>query len=183
MADPLSFRVDLHFLGQICSFLLWDYFWPINYAFFCCWTTFTLEMMVWCTMQSCLPLTEHVQPLYWAYRHKLTIFVTAFMDDYNSNKTQTETQTDRFYHLHPHYNFTCFLTISCVIHCTFECINPRDNRLDLTQLFTTSTVYPGKYVQAQLFCPDVKLWSDCIASCHKKSIPRFCRHSETRWYP
>ena len=77
-----------NFLGQLYSFfLLWDYFCPINYAFFCCWTTFTLEIMVLSTMQPCLPymlmregsalsicrhsnegnpLTEHGQSLYWA---------------------------------------------------------------------------------------------------------------------
>ena len=72
-------------LGQIYSFLLGDYFCPINYAFFCCWTTFTQEIMVLSTMQPCLPymlmregpalnicrhsnegnhLTEHGQSLY-----------------------------------------------------------------------------------------------------------------------
>ena len=51
------------FLRQICGFLLQDCFWPINYAFFCCWTTFTLEIIV---LLSYLPLTEHVQTLYLA---------------------------------------------------------------------------------------------------------------------
>ena len=80
MADLQFSRVDLHFLGEdlqffaaglllaykLYIFLLLDCLWSINYAFFCCWTTFTLEMMVLCTMQPCLPLTEHVQTLYWA---------------------------------------------------------------------------------------------------------------------
>ena len=45
-----SFSGQIHsFLGLICSFLLRDYFHPRNYGFV-----------------SCLPLTEHVQTLYWA---------------------------------------------------------------------------------------------------------------------
>ena len=88
--------------------------WPINYAFCCCWTTFTLEMMVLCTMQPCLPLTEHVQTLFtlnWACansvlgmcRHNwpcLTLFLTVLIDNYDSNLTLSQTQTHWVYHLH-----------------------------------------------------------------------------------
>ena len=43
------------FSWQMCSFLLQDYCCPINYVCFCCWTTFTLEIMHLCWG------TEHVQ--------------------------------------------------------------------------------------------------------------------------
>ena len=65
-ADAQFFRADAHFFAV-------GLLWPRNYAFCCCWTTFTLEIMVlyhvypWLSMcKLCLPLTEHVQTLYWA---------------------------------------------------------------------------------------------------------------------
>ena len=65
-ADAQFFMADVQFFAA-------GLLWPRNYAFCCCWTTFTLEIMVLCHVypllsmcKLCLPLTEHVQTLYWA---------------------------------------------------------------------------------------------------------------------
>ena len=77
-ADAQSFRVDAQFFAA-------GLLWPRNYAFFCCWTTFTLEIMVLCHVypllsmcKLCLPLTEHVQTLYWACAEIIYIIYPVF---------------------------------------------------------------------------------------------------------
>ena len=106
MADAQFFRADAQFFAA-------GLLWPINYAFCCYWTTFTLEMMVLCSMQPCLPLTEHVQTLFtlnWACansvlgmcRHNwpcLTLFLTVLIDNYDWNLTLSQTQTHWVYRL------------------------------------------------------------------------------------
>ena len=42
MADAQFFGANLQFFE---ADLLWDCFWPRNYAFFCCWTAFGLKIM------------------------------------------------------------------------------------------------------------------------------------------
>ena len=94
--DAQFFMVDAQFFaaGLLC---------PRNYAVCCCWTTFTLEIMVLCHVypllsmcKLCLPLTEHVQTLYWACAEIIYIIypvLTVLIDNYDTNITRTQTQT------------------------------------------------------------------------------------------
>ena len=85
MADAQFFGVDAQFFRADAQFFAAGLLWPINYAFCCCWTTFTLEMMVLCHVypllsmcKLCLPLTEHVQTLYWACAEIIYIIYPVF---------------------------------------------------------------------------------------------------------
>ena len=76
---------DAQFFMADAQFFAVGLLWPINYAFCCCWTTFTLEMMVLCHVYTLLsmcklflPLTEHVQTLYWACAEKIYIIYPVF---------------------------------------------------------------------------------------------------------
>ena len=81
-----SFLGRMHsFSGRMHSFFAAGLLWPRNYAFCCCWTTFTLEIMVLCHVypllsmcKLCLPLTEHVQTLYWACAEIIYIIYPVF---------------------------------------------------------------------------------------------------------
>ena len=77
--------VDAQFFRADAQFFAVGLLWPRNYAFCCCWTTFTLEIMVLCHVypllsmcKLCLPLTEHVQTLYWACAEIIYIIYPVF---------------------------------------------------------------------------------------------------------
>ena len=85
MADVQFFGVDVQFFRADGQFFAAGLLRPIDYAFCCCWTTFTLEMMVLCHVypllsmcKLCLPLTEHVQTLYWACAEIIYIIYPVF---------------------------------------------------------------------------------------------------------
>ena len=102
MVDAQFFRADAQFFAA-------GLLWPRNYAFCCCWTTFTLEIMVLCHVypllsmcKLCLPLTEHVQILYWARAEIIYIIYPVFdslIDNCDTNITWTQTQTHWLNHL------------------------------------------------------------------------------------
>ena len=91
-ADAQFFMVDVQFFGADAQFFRADaqffaagLLWPRSYAFCCCWTTFVLEIMVlWhvypllSMCKLCLPLTEHVQTLYWACAEIIYIIYPVF---------------------------------------------------------------------------------------------------------
>ena len=84
-ADAQFFMVDAQFFRVDAQFFAAGLLWPRNYAFCCCWTTFTLEIMVLCHVypllsmcKLCLPLTEHVQTLYWACAEIIYIIYPVF---------------------------------------------------------------------------------------------------------
>ena len=106
IADAQFFGADAQFFRADVQFFAAGLLWPINYAFCCCWTTFTLEIMVLCP-------TEHVQTLFtlnWTCAnsvlgmcrnnlHNLPCFLTVLIDNYDTNLTRTETQTRCINHL------------------------------------------------------------------------------------
>ena len=84
-ADAQFFGADAQFFRADAQFFAAGLLWPINYAFGCCWTTFTLEMIVLCHVypllsmcKLCLPLTEHVQTQYWACAEIIYIIYPVF---------------------------------------------------------------------------------------------------------
>ena len=83
--DAQFFMVDVQFFRADAQFFAAGLLWPRNYAFCCCWTTFNLEIMVLCHVypllslcKRCLPLTEHVQTLYWACAEIIYIIYPVF---------------------------------------------------------------------------------------------------------
>ena len=77
---------------KLCILLLLDYFHPINDGF-----VYNYPSLSMCKL--CIPLTEHVQSLYWACAEIIYIIYPVCDGKITLTKTHTQTQTRWFYTL------------------------------------------------------------------------------------